>query len=140
VQRLNQGENMESQNELTEDQIIELRGKVESYRLASIITAIIIGGLCLTVGIMGIVINMLGATIVGFVGLTVSLIVSRVLWNEVRGLDWVLPKQEIEAKEGKSRLARDLEDLDLVLDEEKKAKKKKEGLDFEDINFDDLDL
>jgi hypothetical protein len=140
VQRLNQGENMESQNELTEDQIIELRGKVESYRLASIITAIIIGGLCLTVGIMGIVINMLGATIVGFVGLTVSLIVSRVLWNEVRGLDWVLPKQEIRAKEGKSRLARDLEDLDLVLDEEKKAKKKKEGLDFEDINFDDLDL
>jgi hypothetical protein len=63
-----------------------------------------------------------------------------VLWNEVRGLDWVLPKQEIRAKEGKSRLARDLEDLDLVLDEEKKAKKKKEGLDFEDINFDDLDL
>ncbi len=131
---------MENQNELTEDQIIELRGKVESYRLASIITAIIIGGLCLIVGIMGIVINMLGATIVGFVGLTVSLIVSRVLWNEVRGLDWVLPKQEIKAKEGKSRLARDLEDLDLVLDEEKKAKKKKEGLDFEDINFDDLDL
>lgn len=131
---------MESQNELTEDQIIELRGKVESYRLASIITAIIIGGLCLTVGIMGIVINMLGATIVGFVGLTVSLIVSRVLWNEVRGLDWVLPKQEIGTREGKSRLARDLEDLDLVLDEEKKAKKKKAGLDFEDINFDDLDL
>jgi len=131
---------MESQNELTEDQIIELRGKVESYRLASIITAIIIGGLCLTVGIMGIVINMLGATIVGFVGLTVSLIVSRVLWNEVRGLDWVLTKQEIGTREGKSRLARDLEDLDLVLDEEKKAKKKKEGLDFEDINFDDLDL
>jgi len=137
---------MENQNELTEDQIIELRGKVESYRLASIITAIIIGGLCLIVGIMGIVINMLGATIVGFVGLTVSLIVSRVLWNEVRGLDWVLPKQDIKAKEGKSRLARDLEDLDLVLDEEKKAKKeeekkkKKDGLEFEDINFDDLDL
>jgi hypothetical protein len=137
---------MENQNELTEDQIIELREKVESYRLASIITAIIIGGLCLIVGIMGIVINMLGATIVGFVGLTVSLIVSRVLWNEVRGLDWVLPRQEIKAKEGKSRLARDLEDLDLVLAEEKKAekegekKKKKDGLDFEDINFDDLDL
>ena len=133
---------MENQNELTEDQIIELRGKVESYRLASIITAIIIGGLCLIVGIMGIVINMLGATIVGFVGLAVSLIVSRVLWNEVRGLDWVLPKQEIKTKEGKSRLARDLEDLDLVLDEEKKAekKKKKDGLDFEDINFYDLDL
>jgi hypothetical protein len=131
---------MENQNELTEDQIIELRGKVESYRLASIITAIIIGGLCLIVGIMGIVINMLGATIVGFVGLAVSLIVSRVLWNEVKGLDWVLPKQEIKAKEGKSRLARDLEDLDLVLDEEKKAKKEKDGLDFEDINFDDLDL
>ena len=133
---------MESQNELSEDQIIELRGKVESYRLASIITAIIIGGLCLIIGIMGIVINMLGATIVGFVGLAVSLIVSRVLWNEVRGLDWVLPKQETKAKEGKSRLARDLEDLDLVLDEEKKAekKKKKDGLDFEDINFDDLDL
>ena len=93
---------MENQNELTEDQIIELREKVEGYRLASIITAIIIGGLCLTVGIMGIVINMLGATIVGFVGLTVSLIVSRVLWNEVRGLDWVLPKQEIKAKEGKT--------------------------------------
>ena len=133
---------MESKNELSEDEIIELRGKVESYRLASIITAIIIGGLCLIVGIMGIVINMLGATIVGFVGLAVSLIVSRVLWNEVRGLDWVLPKQETKAKEGKSRLARDLEDLDLVLDEEKKAekKKKKDGLDFEDINFDDLDL
>ena len=137
---------MENQNELTEDQIIELSGKVESYRLASIITAIIIGGLCLIVGIMGIVINMLGATIVGFVGLVISLIVSRVLWNEVRGLDWVLPKQEIKAKEGKSRLARDLEDLDLVLDEEKKAKKeeekkkKKDDLDFEDINFDDLDL
>ena len=133
---------MESQNELSEDQIIELRGKVESYRLASIITAIIIGGLCLIVGIMGIVINMLGATIVGFIGLVISLIVSRVLWNEVRGLDWVLPKQETKAKEGKSRLARDLEDLDLVLDEEKKAekKKKKDGLDFEDINFDDLDL
>ena len=131
---------MENQSELTEDQIIELSGKVESYRLASIITAIIIGGLCLIVGIMGIVINMLGATIVGFVGLAVSLIVSRVLWNEVRGLDWVLPKQETKAKEGKSRLARDLEDLDLVLDEEKKAEKKKDGLDFEDINFDDLDL
>ena len=131
---------MENQSELTEDQIIELSGKVESYRLASIITAIIIGGLCLIVGIMGIVINMLGATIVGFVGLAMSLIVSRVLWNEVRGLDWVLPKQETKAKEGKSRLARDLEDLDLVLDEEKKAEKKKDGLDFEDINFDDLDL
>ncbi len=135
---------MENQSELTEDQIIELRGKVESYRLASIITAIIIGGLCLIVGIMGIMINMLGATIVGFVGLAVSLIVSRVLWNEVRGLDWVLPKQEIKTKEGKSRLARDLEDLDLVVAEEKKAKKeekkKKDGLDFEDINFDDLDL
>ena len=137
---------MENQNELTEDQIIELRGKVESYRLASIITAIIIGGLCLIVGIMGIAINMLGATIVGFVGLAVSLIVSRVLWNEVKGLDWVLPKQEIKAKEGKSRLARDLEDLDLVLADEKKAKKdeekkkRKDGLDFEDINFDDLDL
>ena len=137
---------MENQNELTEDQIIELSGKVESYRLASIITAIIIGGLCLIVGIMGIVINMLGATIVGFIGLVISLIVSRVLWNEVRGLDWVLPKQETKAKEGKSRLARDLEDLDLVLDEEKKAKKdeektkKKDSLDFEDINFDDLDL
>jgi hypothetical protein len=131
---------MENQNELTEDQIIELSGKVESYRLASIITAIIIGGLCLIVGIMGIVINMLGATIVGFVGLVISLIVSRVLWNEVRGLEWVLPKQEIKAKEGKSRLARDLEDLDLVLDKEKKAKKEKDGLDFEDINFDDLDL
>jgi len=131
---------MENQSELTEDQIIELSGKVESYRLASIITATIIGGLCLIVGIMGIVINMLGATIVGFVGLAVSLIVSRVLWNEVRGLDWVLPKQETKAKEGKSRLARDLEDLDLVLDEEKKAEKKKDGLDFEDINFDDLDL
>jgi len=131
---------MENQNELTEGQIIELRGKVENYRLASIITAIIIGGLCLVVGIMGIVINMLGATIVGFVGLTISLIVSRVLWNEVRGLDWVLPKQETKAKEGKSRLARDLEDLDLVLDKEKKAKKEKDGLDFEDINFDDLDL
>jgi hypothetical protein len=137
---------MENQNELTEDQIIELRGKVESYRLASIITAIIIGGLCLIVGIMGIAINMLGATIVGFVGLAVSLIVSRVLWNEVKGLDWVLPKQEIKAKEGKSRLARDLEDLDLVLADEKKTKKdeekkkKKDGLDFEDINFDDLDL
>ena len=135
---------MENQNELTDDQIIELRGKVESYRLASIITAIIIGGLCLIVGIMGIVINMIGATIVGFVGLVISLIVSRVLWNEVRGLDWVLPKQEI--KKGKSRLARDLEDLDLVVAEEKKAKKedekrkKKDGLDFEDINFDDLDL
>ena len=129
---------MENQSELTEDQIIELRGKVESYRLASIITAIIIGGLCLIVGIMGIVINMLGATIVGFVGLAISLIVSRMLWNEVRGLDWVLPKQEI--KKGKSRLARDLEDLDLVLDKEKKAKKEKDGLDFEDINFDDLDL
>ncbi len=36
---------MENQNELTEDQIIELRGKVESYRLASIITAIIIGAI-----------------------------------------------------------------------------------------------
>ena len=131
---------MENQNELSKDQIIELRGKVESYRLASIITAIIIGGLCLIVGIMGIVINMLGATIVGFIGLVISLIVSRVLWNEVRGLDWVLPKQETKAKEGKSRLARDLEDLDLVLDEEKKAEKKKDGLDFEDINFDDLDL
>ncbi len=135
---------MENQSELTEDQIIELRGKVESYRLASIITAIIIGGLCLIVGIMGIVINMLGATIVGFVGLAISLIVSRVLWNEVKGLDWVLPKQDIKAKEGKSRLARDLEDLDLVLDEEKKATKeegkKRDGLDFEDINFDDLDL
>ena len=131
---------MENQNELTEDQIIELSGKVESYRLASIITAIIIGGLCLIVGIMGIVINMLGATIVGFVGLVISLIVSRVLWNEVRGLEWVLPKQEIKAKEGKSRLARDLEDLDFVLDKEKKAKKEKDGLDFEDINFDDLDL
>jgi hypothetical protein len=135
---------MENQSELTEDQIIELRGKVESYRLASIITAIIIGGLCLIVGIMGIVINMLGATIVGFVGLAISLIVSRVLWNEVRGLDWVLPRQEIKTKEGKSRLARDLEDLDLVLDEEKKATKeegkKRDGLDFEDINFDDLDL
>ena len=131
---------MESQNELSEDQIIELRGKVESYRLASIIAAIIIGGLCLIVGIMGIVINMLGATIVGFIGLVISLIVSRVLWNEVRGLDWVLPKQETKAKEGKSRLARDLEDLDLVLDEEKKAEKKKDGLDFEDINLDDLDL
>ena len=137
---------MESQNELSEDQIIELRGKVESYRLASIITAIIIGGLCLIIGIMGIVINMLGATIVGFIGLVISLIVSRVLWNEVRGLDWVLPKQETKAKEGKSRLARDLEDLDLVLDDEKKAKKeeekkkRKDGLDFEDINFDDLDL
>ncbi|HEY87110.1 MAG TPA: hypothetical protein G4O06_03655 [Dehalococcoidia bacterium] len=137
---------MENQNELTEDQIIELVGKVESYRLASIITAIIIGGLCLIVGIMGIAINMLGATIVGFVGLAVSLIVSRVLWNEVKGLDWVLPKQDIKAKEGKSRLARDLEDLDLVLADEKKAKKdegkkkKKDGLDFEDINFDDLDL
>ncbi len=105
---------MENQSELTEDQIIELSGKVESYRLASIITAIIIGGLCLIVGIMGIVINMLGATIVGFVGLVVSLIVSRVLWNEVRGLDWVLPKQETKTKEGKSRLARDLEDLDLT--------------------------
>jgi len=131
---------MENQNELSEDQIIEIRGKVESYRLASIITAIIIGGLCLTIGIMGIVINMLGATIVGFIGLIISLIVSRVLWNEVRGLDWALPKQETKAKEGKSRLARDLEDLDLVLDEEKKAEKKKDGLDFEDINFDDLDL
>ena len=131
---------MENQNELTEDQIIELRGKVESYRLASIITAIIIGGLCLTVGIMGIAINMLGATIVGFVGLTVSLIVSRVLWNEVKGLDWVLPKQEIKAKEGKSRLARDLEDLDIVLADEKKAKEKKDGLDFEDFDFRDLDL
>ena len=137
---------MENQNELTEDQIIELVGKVESYRLASIITAIIIGGLCLIVGIMGIAINMLGATIVGFVGLAVSLIVSRVLWNEVKGLDWVLPNQNIKAKEGKSRLARDLEDLDLVLADEKKAKKdegkkkKKDGLDFEDINFDDLDL
>ena len=137
---------MENQNELTEDQIIELRGKVESYRLASIITAIIIGGLCLIVGIMGIVINMLGATIVGFVGLTISLIVSRVLWNETKGLDWVLPMQEIKSKKGKSRLARDLEDLDLVLADEKKAKKdeekkkKKDGLDFEDINFDDLDL
>jgi hypothetical protein len=129
---------MENQNELTEDQIIELSGKVESYRLASIITAIIIGGLCLIVGIMGIVINMLGATIVGFVGLTVSFIVSRVLWNEVRGLDWVLPKRDMKAKEGKSRLARDLEDLDLLLAEEKKAKK--DSLDFEDINFDDLDL
>ncbi len=131
---------MENQTELTEDQIIELSGKVESYRLASIITAIIIGGLCLIVGIMGIMINMLGATIVGFVGLVVSLIVSRVLWNEVRGLDWVLPKQETKTKEGKSRLARDLEDLDFVVAEEKKAKKKKDGLDFEDINFDDLDL
>ena len=137
---------MENQNELTDDQIIELRGKVESYRLASIITAIIIGGLCLMVGIMGIVINMIGATIVGFVGLVISLIVSRVLWNEVRGLDWVLPKQEIKTKEGESKLARDLEDLDLVLDDEKKAKKeeekkkRKDGLDFEDINFDDLDL
>jgi len=131
---------MENQNELSEDQIIEIRGKVESYRLASIITAIIIGGLCLTIGIMGIGINMLGATIVGFIGLIISLIVSRVLWNEVRGLDWALPKQETKAKEGKSRLARDLEDLDLVLDEEKKAEKKKDGLDFEDINFDDLDL
>jgi hypothetical protein len=34
--------------------------------------------------------------------------------------------------------------LDLVLDEEKKATKeegkKRDGLDFEDINFDDLDL
>ena len=137
---------MKNQNDLTEDQIIELRGKVESYRLASIITAIIIGGLCLIVGIMGIVIDMLGATIVGFVGLAISLIVSRVLWNEVRGLAWVLPKQETKATEGKSRLARDLEDLDLVLAEEKKAKKeeekkkKRDGLDFEDINFDDLDL
>ena len=137
---------MENQNELTEDQIIELRGKVESYRLASIITAIIIGGLCLIVGIMGIVINMLGATIVGFIGLIISLIVSRVLWNEVKGLDCVLPKQETKAKEGKSRLARDLEDLDFVVAEEKKAKKeeekkkRKDGLDLEDINFDDLDL
>lgn len=137
---------MENQNELTEEQIIELRGKVESYRLASIITAIITGGMCLIVGIMGIVINLLGATIVGFVGLTVSVIVSRVLWNEVRGLDWVLPKQDTKVKEGKSRLARDLEDLDLVLAEEKKAKKeeekkkKRDGLDFEDINFDDFNL
>ena len=135
---------MENQNELTEDQIIELRGKVESYRLASIITAIIIGGLCLIVGIMGIVINMIGATIVGFVGLVISLIVSRVLWNEVRGLDWVLPRQEIKTKEGKSRLARDLEDLDLVIAEERKAKKakekkkKKDSIDYEDFDFKDL--
>jgi uncharacterized membrane protein YgaE (UPF0421/DUF939 family) len=135
---------MENQNELTEDQIIELRGKVESYRLASIITAIIIGGLCLIVGIMGIVINMIGATIVGFVGLVISLIVSRVLWNEVRDLDWVLPKQEKE-----ENYAKDREELDRVLSEqeqeekekeEKKKKKKKDSLSFEDINFDDLDL
>ncbi len=135
---------MENQNELTEDQIIELRGKVESYRLASIITAIIIGGLCLIVGIMGIVINMIGATIVGFVGLVLSLIVSRVLWNEVRDLDWVLPKQEKE-----ENYAKDREELDRVLSEqeqeekekeEKQKKKKKDSLSFEDINFDDLDL
>ena len=136
---------MENQNELTEDQIIELREKVESYRLASIITAIIIGGLCLIVGIMGIVINMLGATIVGFIGLVISLIVSRVLWNEVRGLDWVLPKQEKEENYAKDR---DELDRDRILSEqekeekgkEKEKKKKKDGLDFEDFDFRDLDL
>jgi hypothetical protein len=132
---------MENQNELTEDQIIELRGKVESYRLASIITAIIIGGLCLVVGIMGIVINMLGATIVGFVGLVISMIVSRVLWNEVRGLDWVLPKQENHVKDSdeldQNRILFEQEQEEK---EREKKKKKKDGMDFEDINFDDLDL
>jgi hypothetical protein len=137
---------MENQSELTQDQIIELRGKVESYRLASTITAIIIGGLCLIVGIMGIVINMLGATIVGFIGFALSLIVSRVLWNEVRNLDWVMPNQDIEAKDRESRLARDLEDLDLILAEEKKSKKaeekkkQKDNLDFEDFDFKDLNM
>jgi predicted lipid-binding transport protein (Tim44 family) len=133
---------MENQNELTKNQIIELREKVESYRLASIITAIIIGGLCLIVGIMGIVINMIGAIIAGFIGLVISLIISRVLWNEVRDLDWVLPKQEKEENYEKDR---DELDRDQILseqekEEKEKEKKKKDSMDFEDFDFKDLDL
>ena len=135
---------MEIQNGLTEDQIIELRGKVESYRLASIITAVIIGGLCLIVGIMGIVINMIGAIIIGFIGLVISLIVSRVLWNEVRGLDWVLPEQEKEENHAKDR---DELDRDRILSEQEqeekekeKKRKKKDRMDYEDLDFRDLDF
>jgi len=110
---------MYSQDKLTEDQIIELREKVESNRLAAAITSIIIGGMCLTIGIVGIYFHV-AMTIFGFVSFVISLIIGRVLWNEVRGLDWVLPQRE---KKEKDSLDLDLEDLDWETLRARKTKK-----------------
>jgi hypothetical protein len=102
---------MSSQDELTEDQIIELREKIKSSQLSALIIMIVVGGMCLIVGIAGIYLHV-AMTIFGFVSFVISLIIGRVLWNEARDLDWVLPQREKKEKKEKDSVDLYLDSLD----------------------------